>query len=371
MQFFSNLLLIISVGVFFSCAAVERVTQPKAKSTSPEGTGPTIEQAQKEDYRGPKARVAVTRFEDKSAKGKTTGQIGDGMAEMLSNALLKTNRFIVLERGAIGDVIKEGDFGASGRVRPETAPKIGEIEGAELLIQGTITEFEPGTAGARGSGSARPPRRRGLPDIFGGITTSHVAMIVKVIEARTARILASEQVEGKATDIMGLASFGGGELSSIFGGYSKTPMEKAIRVAIEESVRLIVAKTPAEYYRVPQEPQPKKPPIHTPEPPTKPPAPAPPSPPEPPPIPKEPSKHDQRTTQVTKANENLRDGPGGNTVGQVKKGTFLVILEEKGNWLHVRLEDGREAWIWKESTSEASKKSPTPSPPKTKSPSPM
>jgi len=368
-NFILNVLIPFSAGVFlFGCAAVDRVTQPTAKSTSPEGAGPTIEQAKKEDYMGPKARVAVTRFEDKSAKGKATGQIGDGMAEMLSNALFKTNRFIVLERGAVGDVLKEQDFGASGHVKPETAAKIGEIEGADLLIFGTITEFEPGTTGAKGGKSVRPPWRRGIPDIFylrGEIRTSHVAMIVKVIEVRTARVLASDEVEGKATDIMGLGDLGGGDFSSVFSGYSKTPMEKAIRVAIKEAVRHIVAKTPPEFYRHSTIPQPKPVtplPNKTPE--ASIPSTTPPPPPPPPPPPS------TRVTQVTKDIENLREGPGTNfkIVGKIRKGTSLEILEDKGDWLRVRLEDGINAWIWRASTSEAPAKPSSDQPRKPKSP---
>jgi len=59
----------------------------------------------------------------------------------------------------------------------------------------------------------------------------------------------------------------------------------------------------------------------------------------------------------------LRDGPGGKIIAKVPKGTSLAILEDKGNWLRVRLEDGTEAWIWKKSTSEGSKTSPPPPPP--------
>jgi hypothetical protein len=292
------------------------------------------------------------------------------MAEMLSNSLLKTNRFIVLERGAVGDVIKEQDFGGSGRVKQETAAKIGEIEGADLLIQGTITEFEPGASGAGGGGVGVTPG--GIGGILGMIQTSHVAMIVKVIDAKTSRILASEQVQGKATDIGGVTGMGGGGLAGVFGGYSKTPMEKAIRVAIEEAVRLIVAKTPKEYYRIPTTPVPKTT-LPPPEKPIQPPQVQPPPKTQPlTTLPPQPTvvapPATVRVTQVTRDIENLRDGPGGKIVGKVKKGTSLEILEEKENWVKVRLEDGREAWIWKASTSEApAKPSPAPSP-KPKSP---
>jgi curli biogenesis system outer membrane secretion channel CsgG len=273
----------------------------------------------------------------------------------LANALFSTNRFIVLERQSLDDVMKEQDLGASGRVRQETAARIGEIEGADLLIEGTITEFEPGAAGAGGGiGGVIPlpgPRGRvaiGIGGIAGAIKTSHLAMIVKVIDARTGRRLASEQVEGKATDIGGITGMGGGGLAGVFGGYSKTPMEKAIRVTIEESVRLIVAKTPAEYYRVGTTPQPQAPPPTATATPT-------------------PSLPAMKAPQTTKApgpeprivyvkwpTVSLREGPGMNfkTLVEVKKGTTLAVLEEQGQWLRVGLEDGREGWIGRATTSE-------------------
>ncbi len=376
------ILLSAMVSFLFGCSTVEQATQPTAKAT-PTG-GPTIEQAQKEDYMGPKARVAVTKFLDKSAKGSITGEIGDGMAEMLANALFATNRYIVLERQSLDVVLREQDLGASGRVKKETAVRMGEIEGADLLIEGTITEFEPGTSGAGGGVGGLLPGTAGIVGgVLGGIRTSHVAMIVKVIDAKTSRRLASEQIEGKATDIMGGITGAGGNLAGVFGGFSKTPMEKAIRIAIEESVRVIVAKTPANYYHVTATPakaapapSAKSPERMAPSPPAPAPGPAassspasPPAPPSasapaapqtaslPPQAPATTPVPPPRITQVTVNIENLRDGPGGKIIGKIKKGTSLAILEEKGNWLHIRQEDGSEAWIWKASTSEGKPKS--------------
>jgi len=340
---FLTLIVFLIVNV-----AIAQVIPPKARGT--QTGGQTIDQAQQEDAMGPKARVAVSRFVDKSAKGRSTGQIGDGMAEMLSNALFATNRFIVLERQALGDVIQEQDLGASGRVKIETAAKIGEIEGADLLIQGTITEFEPGASGAAGGAGGRIPvpgrGSRGIGGFAVGIRTSHVAMIVKVIDAKTSRILASEQVEGKATDIGGITGMAGGGLAGVFGGYSNTPMEKAIRVAIEESVRLIVAKTPSEYYRAGTTPKPKATtPAQTVTPTPASTQPAPPTP-----------KTQRTESQVVYVNWpkiSLREGPGTEfkILTEVVKGTGLAVLEDKGSWLKVRLEDGREGWVGKATTS--------------------
>jgi uncharacterized protein YgiM (DUF1202 family) len=81
-------------------------------------------------------------------------------------------------------------------------------------------------------------------------------------------------------------------------------------------------------------------------------------------------------TQVALALVNLREGPGMkyNVVGKVKKGTSLAILEEKEGWYHVRLENGKEAWISKATTSDGTKvqpasgTSPSPSSAKTSPP---
>jgi curli biogenesis system outer membrane secretion channel CsgG len=298
---------------------------------------------------GAKARVAVTKFVDKTAKGHH--QIGEGMSEMLANALFSTNRYIVLERQSLGAVLREQDLGASGRVKQETAAPIGEIEGADLLIEGTITEFEPGSSGAGGGLGGVLSRKSGIVGgILGGVKNSHVAMIVKVIDARTGRRLASEQIEGKATDIGGVAGLGGGGLAGAFGAYSKTPMEKAIRVAIEESVRLIVAKTPPEYYRASAPPRSQSAsPAQTSSP-----AQAIASPPPPAGPPARTSGPGPRIVYVAWPKVSLREGPGTNfkAVLEVQKGTTLSVLEEKGPWMRVGLEDGQEGWIGKATTAE-------------------
>ena len=84
-----------------------------------------------------------------------------------------------------------------------------------------------------------------------------------------------------------------------------------------------------------------------------------PSPPPPSPTPKVTPTPPLRITQVTVPSENLRDKPQGKIIRKVGKGASLTILEVKEKWLHVRLEDETEGWIWKASTSEAPKPPPT------------
>jgi curli biogenesis system outer membrane secretion channel CsgG len=320
-NFIPKLLALIAFVFFLiSCSAIDKTIHPDEKPASP--TRPTYEQILKENYKGPKARAAVVKFTDKSS-GKEMSQVGDGVAEMLCNALLATKRYIVQARKSSDEVVKNQEVREGRRPNKE--------EEVDLLVEGVVKEFKPGIPGAG--------------DKTGG--ASYVTIIVTVTDLRTNQMLATEKVRGKATDFAGTSGRHGG-LPEVFKDFSKTPMEKAILTAIEESASFIVAKTPPESYRV-LPASPKEAPKPTPVAPKV-------TPPLPPPLP---------TTQVVWDSVNLRKGPGTSykIVGNVKKGTSLKILEVNGDWLRVRLEDGSNAWVSKLATSEAPKSSSSPSPP--------
>lgn len=319
---------IVSIFFLISCSAIDKTIHPDEKQTSPARL--TYEQMLKENYKGPKARAVVIKFIDKSS-GKEMSQVGDGVAEMLCNALLATKRYIVQARKSSDEVIKNQDV-REGRRRSKE-------EEIDLLVEGVVREFKPGIPGAG--------------DETGG--TSYVTITVRVTDPRTNQTLATEKVKGKATDFVG-TSGKRGALPEVFKDFSKTPMEKAIRTAVEESASFIVAKTPPEFYRVLPAP-PKEAPKPTPVAPKV-------TPPPPPPLP---------TTQVVWDSVNLRKGPGASykIVGNVKKGTSLKILEVNGGWLRVRLEDGSTAWVSKLATSETPKASSSPPPTASVQPAPM
>jgi len=304
------ILFFVILSLSIGCSTIKGIIHPTEKSTSSSEPTP-----QKKDYKGPKANVVVTKFIDKSSKGKASAQTEDGMAEMLGNALLATNRFIVQMRHYVNDSKQT-------------------IKGADLLVEGTITQFEPG---------------RGL--IIK--TQSHVTFLLKVSDIKTGRKIISQNVEGKAT-----------------------PMEKAIKMALEESAKIIVAKTPSEYYRVSSPPTPSSPPPpkESPKPPkAQPEVTSLPS--TPPPVKSEPPL---RVIQVIWSYVNLREGPGTSykNVGSIKKGISLVLLEDRGDWLRVRTQDGKEVWVSKQATTWAPNTPPppsgTPAPPSTPpKPNPM
>jgi curli biogenesis system outer membrane secretion channel CsgG len=185
---------------------------------------PTISQAQAAPYNGPQKRIAVSAFEFRAAKG--SGSIGSGMSDMLTDALVNTGRFIVLERERLDEVMDEQDLGNSGRFKKETAAPIGELEGAELLIRGSVTEFEPDCKG-------------GSIIIVSG-KQACIGINLRIIDAKTGRVVNATTVQGTSGNAgVGIVARGG-SLPIGLGAYSKTPMEAAIRNCIETAVQFIV-----------------------------------------------------------------------------------------------------------------------------------
>jgi curli biogenesis system outer membrane secretion channel CsgG len=317
---------LLSLMLIAGCATIDQLTAPKATVTS--GGGPDMAGAQAEAYNGPKARIAVSRFTDKTGKGWWTGNIGDGMADMLSTALFNSNRYIVLERQQLTDVLAEQDLGAAGRIKKETAAPIGQVEGAELLITGAVTGYEPGASGLGGGIGGFGGGGGG--GILAGFKKAYLAIDVRVIDTKTSRILAATTVEGSATDIGGAIGGSGGPIAAGLGGWSKTPLEKALRVCIQEAVNFIATKTPAQYYHYSETGTPVK--VSTPPAQVGTPA---------------SSSAKGISVYVTSSSVNIRSGAGTEygVVTVVTKGAKLTMIEESGSWYKVRTIDGKEGWV--------------------------
>ena len=253
-------LLLSTVAMLSGC--MEQYAQPTARVD----TG--IAQ-QLPPYSGPKARVTVARFEWKAgggSEGRTTirgfgerdititeerSRVMTGLRDMLTTVLVQSGRYRVLERQELGAIKEEIALGEEGYAEKQSAVKKGGIKGADLMVVAAITGWEPGTSGTRGGvgilgGGA-------LGGVLGAFSKSSLAMDIRIIDTATSEVLAATRVEGTATDInLGVlaAGFTGHiGLAGALSMYAKTPMEKAIRIAIEESVKYIVTATPAEYMK--------------------------------------------------------------------------------------------------------------------------
>ena len=246
------------------------------------GGGATIAEAQAEKYNGPKARIAVGSIVDKSGTGKEslTTQLGlmarksgssgipdakavmSGIRDLVTTALFQSNRYIVLERDAISDVLVEQEFSASGKVGDTSRIPIGQIEGAELLVVGAITGFDAAAAGGGGFPIPIPINRgRDFVVLDVEVRKAFVSMDLRVIDTRTGRVVSTVAVEGAARKFgAGVSGFArtryGGmvRVPTLLRGFANTPVEKAISEMVDAAVTHIVEKTPAEYYHYQDEP---------------------------------------------------------------------------------------------------------------------
>lgn len=225
---------------------------PAGKANVRGGDGPDIMSAQMEAYDGPKARIAVTDFEDKiGGQGRSfyLPAYGTGLRDMLTTELFQTNRYIVLEREQLKAVLAEQDLGASGRMKKETAAAIGELEGAEILVKAAITGFQPGTSGGGGKvGNLFGSAGNMLDTVAGSFERATIAIDLRLIDTRTGRVLSATSVEGSATSIGSSAS---GSVLNRYGslsGFAKTPMERAVRECMNKAVAWVASQTPKTYF---------------------------------------------------------------------------------------------------------------------------
>lgn len=184
-----------------------------------------------------KIRIAVSAFENKvkTPWWGPTWKIGEGLAEMLTSELSKTGQFIVIERQALGDIVKEQELGQSGLIRGETAARTGQILGAQIVVRGAVTEFEE-RAGGGGAGIRFP----GF-GAEGSVTTGHVALDIRLIDASTSQVIASHNAARSVPAAGGGIGARAGNVT--FGGdaYFQTPIGQATRAAMDDALRFIMA----------------------------------------------------------------------------------------------------------------------------------
>lgn len=190
---------------------------------------------------GPKKRITVTTFKDKSNRSfHYWPNVGDGMADMLTTALQKTGKFVMVERNQLSSVMEEQLMAKDGAVQATTGAKSGMLIGAGYIVTGAVTEF-----GIKESKFGAGNLGRLLP-IGGGASlkteTARVALDLRFIDTTTGQVIATEKAEGSKTSANVQSDLD--KLPSIeFGkdGFDDTVIGKATREAIEKAVKLVEA----------------------------------------------------------------------------------------------------------------------------------
>lgn len=234
----SKLILLALTGL--ACAFLYASAEAKSKkSKQPEGEAMEAALADIQ-CDGLKPRVAVYGF---YATGKMAAfegyNVGDGLAAQLATSLTRSDCFVVLDRTGLSDILREQELGLAGVVNRDTAPGAGRLVGAEVIIKGTITEFDPNKRGGGLTlGMALPKTPLGLRLGRNG-SQAHVGLDVSVIDATTGQVKFSHRVTADSKTggwTIGLdfkqASLGGDT-------FAKSPLGIASRNALGQAVLLI------------------------------------------------------------------------------------------------------------------------------------
>ncbi|MCX6571726.1 MAG: hypothetical protein NT006_09985 [Candidatus Aminicenantes bacterium] len=186
-----------------------------------------------------KRSIAVMKFTATAGGGQSywrsaSWDLGTGMAEMMTTALVETGKFKVLERQEIDAVIGEQDFGASGRVDPATAAKIGRILGAQYLVYGTVNEFEYSKSGEQGG-----VRIAGLR-VGAEQAKAHIGMDVRIVDAVTGEIPFSTRATASASRTGFKVGYSSSDFGANLAAFNQTPLGEATRKAIGDAVAKLV-----------------------------------------------------------------------------------------------------------------------------------
>jgi curli biogenesis system outer membrane secretion channel CsgG len=179
--------------------------------------------------------VTVIDFTNEGASASWFhGDVGQQLADVLSNELSATGDFNVIEREKVGAVLAEQDLARSARVRQGSGPASGNITGAQYLITGSLAAYTENTSDTGGGVSF------GGFHVGGGKSEAYVAIDLRVIDAETSEVVYSRTVEGRSSDHN--VDLGGSTWRGLGGGFhhsQNTPASKAVRAALAEASRYL------------------------------------------------------------------------------------------------------------------------------------
>jgi len=185
-----------------------------------------------------KKRIAVFIFDDKTDKSLRWWNkkgVGEGIAEMITTALVKTGHYRVIERRQLDQILKEQDLGASGIVTPQSAAKIGKVLGVELAVMGAVTEF-----GYKKSDTGGRIKGIGL-----GLQSQSatVGLDCRMVNTTTAEIIAADNVR-KEKSSKGIRVSTRKLSFKNRKSFDESLVGKAAREAVKDVIRLIDKNAP-------------------------------------------------------------------------------------------------------------------------------
>lgn len=174
-------------------------------------------------YTGPKRRIGVVDFDVRAAYAQN--RLGDVATDILITELVKTGKFIVVERDRLNSVLEEQKLGQSGAIDPQTAAQVGKILGLNAILTGSVSQF-----GTKKEGK----------DFLISQSKSQIVeatVDVRVVDTETGRVLFADSGKGVVTKKTGKL-FGLGSKSK----YDETLEGEALRASIAQFMDNLVSQ---------------------------------------------------------------------------------------------------------------------------------
>ena len=168
-------------------------------------------------YTGPKRRVAIVDFENKTAYGAR--RLGTAATDILISELGKTGKFILVERDKMEKLLEEQKLGMTGIIDPTTAARMGRILGVNAIVTGSISQFGVKTGGSE------------YVIVQSKRQEAEATVDIRVVDVETGQILFTDSGKGVARtgtgSVLGLGTRK---------GYDETLEGEALRAAIVKFV---------------------------------------------------------------------------------------------------------------------------------------
>jgi len=168
---------VIAALIFCACAAAHAQETPEAAAAKASG----------------KPVLAVLKFQDETGAMPFQGGIGRVVTNMLASEIAARAVFTVVERRKLYAILEEQNLAESGLLKPGDGAKIGQLTGAQYLVMGTITAFEPDTETKVSGGLFRRAR---VEQTSHG---SYLALDLRVVNTTSGEVSYARTIEGHTT----------------------------------------------------------------------------------------------------------------------------------------------------------------------------
>ncbi len=215
----SSKLVLCSVMILPLMAGCAAQTSVKMK----QDVSANVTEKTESKYTGPRRRVGVVDFENKTAYGQ--GRLGQAASDILLTELVKTGKFIVVEREKMAKLMDEQKLGLTGAVDSNTAAQLGKVLGLNAIVTGAISNF-----GTRTTGSDYLVTQSKRQE-------ATCTVDIRVVDAETGQILLADSGKGVSK-----VSSGGFLGMGTQGGYAESIEGDALRAAISQLIENITSQ---------------------------------------------------------------------------------------------------------------------------------